>query len=175
MRSFKEISVGNGWYWLVGVVIACVGLWLYVAVIDPLLPVLAGHRTHSKKMQFAEFSLDVPLLWHVPKADYQQPNDISIDKAFFPGHFVGSIVLSKSRFGSCIGCFDRARAMWTRMYGASDTTPITYRLASGSMGCLYHETGPNFVTLWCLSEKTGSTLRFLGSKQDYLKLHEIVH
>jgi hypothetical protein len=66
--------------------------------------------------------------------------------------------------------------MWARMYGASATTStMTYRLASGSMGCLYHEIGPDFVTMTCISEKTGSMLRFLGSKQDYLKLHDIVH
>lgn len=125
-------------------------------------------------MQFAEFHLDVPLLWYVPKADFQQPNDISIDKAIFRGHFVGSIVLSKSKSGSCVGCFDRARTMWERMYGASDTTPRNYSLQSGSMGCLYHETRPS-VTMWCIDEKTGSSLTFLGSKQDYLRLHEIVH
>ena len=179
MRSLKEISVGNGWYWLAGAVIAYggrwLGLWLYMGVIDPLLPVLAWHRTHSRKMQFAEFSLDVPLLWYVPKADFQQPNDISIDKASFPGHFVGSIDLSKSRLGNCIGCFDRARGMWARMYGPSATDFTTYPLASGSMGCLYHEISPDFVTMACVSEKTGSKLRFLGSKQDYLKLHDIVH
>jgi hypothetical protein len=157
-----------------------VGLWLYVTAIDPLLPVLAWHRAHSRKMQFAEFSLDVPLLWYVLKADFQQPNDISIDKAIFSGHFVGSIVLSKSRLGNCIGCFDRARGMWARMYGPSATHFTTYPLASGSMGCLYHEIGPHeigpdFVTMTCVSEKTGSRLRFLGSKQDYLKLHDIVH
>jgi hypothetical protein len=174
MRSPKEISVGNGWYWLAGVIAALVGLWFYVAIILPVLPAIAWHRTHSSKMQFAEFSLDVPLLWYVPKADFQQPNDISIDKAIFPRHFVGSIVLSRSKSGSCIGCFDRARDMWSRIYGAPDPTSTTYRLASGSMGCLYHEISPYFVTMMCINEKTGSALQFLGSKQDYLKLHDIV-
>jgi hypothetical protein len=178
VRALKEISVGNGWYWLAGVAIALVGTWAYFAIVSPILPALAWHVTHSRKMQFAAFSLDVPLLWSVPKADYQQPNDISIDEAtyvIFPRHFSGSIVLSKSRSGSCIGCFDREREMWARMYGASDTTPITYRLASGEMACLYHEISPSFVTMTCVNEKTGSGLEFLGSKQDYLKLHDIVH
>jgi len=174
MRSPKEISVGNGWYWLAGVIVALVGLWFYVAIILPVLPAIAWHRTHSSKMQFAEFSLDVPLLWYVPKADFQEPNDISIDKAIFPRHFFGSIVLSRSRSGSCIACFDRARDVWSRIYGASDPTSTTYRLASGSMGCLYHEISPYFVTMMCINEKTGSALQFLGSKQDYLKLHDIV-
>ena len=175
MRSPKEISVGNGWYWLAGVLAVLVGLWFYAAIILPVLPAIAWHRTHSSKMQFAEFSLDVPLLWYVPKADFQQPNDISIDKAIFPRHFVGSIVLSRSKSGNCIGCFDRAREMWSRIYGASDPTSTTYRLASGSMGCLYHEISPYFVTMMCINEKTGSALEFLGSKQAYLKLQDIVH
>ncbi len=174
MRSLKEISVGNGWYWLADAVFAYVGIWFYLAIVYPILPALAWHRTHSRKMQFADFSLNVPLLWYVPKADFQQPNDISIDKAIFPRHFVCSIVLSKSRSGSCNGCFDRSREMWAKMYGAFDTTPITYRLASGSMNCLYHEISPSFVTMTCISVETGSALRFLGSKQDYLKLHDIV-
>lgn len=174
MQSPKAISVGNGWYWLAGAIAALVGLWFYAAIILPILPAIAWHRTHSSKMQFAEFSLDVPLLWYVPKADFQQPNDISIDRAIFPRHFVGSILLSRSKSGSCIGCFDRARDIWSRIYGASDPTPTTYRLASGSMACLYHEISPYFVTMMCINEKTGSALQFLGSKHDYLKLHDIV-
>jgi hypothetical protein len=129
-------------------------------------------------MWFADFHLDVPLFWYVPEADVQQLNDISsvgIYKAVFPRQIVGSIVLAKSRAGSCIGCFDRAREAWVKMYGPSDATPKTYPLASGSMDCLYHETSPYSVTMTCISEKTGSALEFFGSKQDYLKLHEIVH
>lgn len=174
MRSLKQISVGNGWYWLAGTAIVLVAVWAYVALVSPILPAIAWHRTHPRRMQFAEFNLNVPLLWYVPKADFQQPHDISIDKAIFPRHFVGSIMLSKSRSGSCIGCFDRAREMWARMYRASATVPTTYRLAAGSMDCLYHEISPYFVTMMCVSEKTGSALQFLGSKQDYLRLHDIV-
>jgi hypothetical protein len=174
MRSLKEVSVGNGWYWLAGAVFAYVGIWFYLAIVDPILPALAWHRTHSRKMQFAEFSLNVPLLWYVPKADFQQPNDISVDKAIFPRHFVGSIVLSKSRSGSCVGCFDRASKMWARMYRVSATIRTTYPLASGSMDCLYHEESPSFVSMWCINEKTGSSLHFVGSKRDYLLLNEMV-
>ena len=177
MRSLKEISVGNGWYWLAGAAIvylaAWVAVWVYGNAVGPLLPVLAWHRTHPRKMQFAEFNLDIPPLWYVPKADYQQPNDISIDKARFPGHSIGTILLSKSKSGSCVGCFDRARTMWARMYGTSDTTPRTFSLESGQMGCLYHEVSPS-VTMWCINEKTGSWLAFDGSKKDFLRLPEIV-
>lgn len=174
MRSLKEISVGNGWYWLAGAVIAYGGLWLYMAVIDPLLPVLAWHRTHSRKMQFAEFSVDVPLLWYLPES-IQGSNSIFINKAFFAKRFAGSIALSKSKSGSCIDCFDSERRGWARLYGASATISTTYRLASGSMDCLYHQISPYVVEMHCINEKTGSTFGYLGSKQSYLKLHDIVH
>src|ERR1700733_11486502 len=95
MRSPKAISVGNGWYWLAGAIVALVGLWFCVAVARPVLPTLMWHRTHSRKMHFAEFRLDVPLLWSVPKADFQLPDDISIEKAILPGRGYSSITLSR--------------------------------------------------------------------------------
>lgn len=103
MRSPKEISVGNGWYWLAGAIVALVGLWFYVAVVRPVVPALEWHRTLSRKMQFADFSLDVPLLWRIPKADFQQPNDISIDKVILPGDRLrSSIGLTRPSFWSGI-------------------------------------------------------------------------
>lgn len=177
MRSPREISVGNE--------LVLVGwrhphcCWYLVLCGSRRFPSYRrlpgiGHIHGRCNLLSSEFSLDVPLLWHVPKADFQQPDNISIEKAVFPRHFVGSIVLSKSRSGSCTGCFDRAREMWARMYGASGTVPTTFRLASGPMDCLYHEISLYFVTMTCISEKTGSALQFLGSKQDYLNLHDIV-
>src|ERR1700730_13891626 len=97
MRSLKEISVGNGWYWLAGVIVALAGFWLYMTVVDPVLPALAWHRTHSREMQFDEFSLDVPLLWYVPKADFQQPNDIEIEKAAYYRYPISSIQLVRGK------------------------------------------------------------------------------
>lgn len=178
MRSLREISVGNGWYWLAGAAIAYAAVWAYVAFLSPILPVLAWHGTHSRTMHFADFHLDVPLFWYVPKAGVQQLNDISsvgIYKAVFPRQIVGSIVLSKSRAGSCTGCFERDREVWVKMYGPSNATPITYPLAYDSMDCVYHEISQSFVTMSCISDRTGSALEFFGSKQDYLKLHDIVH
>jgi hypothetical protein len=84
MRSPKEISVGNGWYWLAGVLVALVGLWFYAAVVDPILPALAWHRAHSRKMQFAEFRLDVPLLWSVPRQTFNSPTTSALRRQFFP-------------------------------------------------------------------------------------------
>ena len=162
--------VGTGWLAPSSLLLVSGSMWQSSIPSYRRLPGIG--RTHGR--QFAEFSLDVPLLWHVPKADFQQPDNISIEKAVFPRHFVGSIVLSKSRSGSCTGCFDRAREMWARMYGASGTVPTTFRLASGPMDCLYHEISLYFVTMTCISEKTGSALQFLGSKQDYLNLPDIV-
>jgi hypothetical protein len=182
MRSPKASSVGNGWYWLAGVLAALVGLGFYLsiirpilAIIRPILPALAWHGTHSRTMQFAEFHLDVPLFWYVPSGDIRQPNDIStvgVYKAIYPGQFFGSIVLLKSKPGSCTGCFDRSREAWAKMYGASAATPITFPLASDSMKCLYHEMSP-YVSMSCFREKKGAALEFYGSKQDYLKLHDM--
>lgn len=175
MRSLKEISVGNGWYWLAGVILALVGLWFYVAVVDPILPAIAWHRTHSRKMQFAEFRLDVPLLWSVPKADFQQPDEISIEKAILPGdRLSSSIDLAKTSHWDR-GLIDvRTKELMESFPAWSEPKRLTYVLASGPMDCSYQQALNSLVQMSCFSETTGSTLFFLGSKQDYLLLHDIV-
>jgi hypothetical protein len=172
MRSPKAISVGNGWYWLAGVL---VGLWFYVAIILPVLPAIAWHRTHSRKMQFAEFRLDVPLLWSVPKADFQQPNDISIDKATLPrNRFPSSIFLTRTSQWDR-GLIDvRTKELMESYPAWSEPKRLTYALASGPMDCSYRQALNSLVQMSCFSERTGSTLFFLGSKRDYLQLHDIV-
>jgi hypothetical protein len=176
MRSPREISVGNGWYWLAGAGIALLSTWFYVSVINPILPALEWHRTHSPKMQFADFSLDVPLLWRIPKADFQQPNDISIDKVILPGdRLPSSIGLTRPSFWSR-GIVDlESKNLMEPLPGWTDTTRLPYRLTSGSMECFYRETRNHlFVMMDCINEETGSTLNLLGSKGDYSKLHDIV-
>jgi hypothetical protein len=186
MRSPNEISVGNGWYWLAGVILALVGWWSYLAIIRPVLPVLAWHRTHSRTLQFAEFHLDVPLFWYVTQADFQQPDDISIDKAILPGRGYSSITLlrppsSARTDGTEPGAIWPMRdeewrgdeQTWAKIFGASSTTRMTYRLADGSMDCLYKK-AESFVTMSCFNKKTGSSLEFIGTKRDYSKLHDIV-
>jgi hypothetical protein len=175
MRSPKAISVGNGWYWLAGVLAALVGLWFYVAIILPVMPAIAWHRTHSSKMQFAEFSLDVPLLWSVPKADFQQPNDISVDKAILPGdRFPSSIFLTRTLDWDRGRIDLRNKELMESFPAWSEPKRLTYRFVSGPMDCSYRVALNSLVQMSCFNETTGSTLLFLGSKQDYLKLHDIV-
>jgi hypothetical protein len=175
MRSPKEISVGNGWYWLAGAIVALVGLWFYVAVARPVLPTLMWHRTHSRKMHFAEFRLDVPLLWSIPKADFQLPDDISIEKAILPGHRLHSFIfLTRTSHWDRELIDVRSKELMESFPAWSEPKPLTYALASGPMDCSYRQALNSLVQMSCFSERTGSRLLFLGSKQDYLKLHDIV-
>lgn len=188
MRSPKEISVGNGWYWLAGAIVALVFIWLYAAVVRPILTPLAWHRSHHTKMQFAEFHLDVPPLWYVPEVDYyRQPDKISVENARLPG--LGSSLISLARTPASFRSVDPEsmwpmeneewtdeERSWTKMFGPSLTARITYNLAGYLMPCSYKTNrSGTLVTLSCYNKSTGSRLEFIGTKRDYSKLHEIVH
>ena len=176
MRSPKAISVGTGWYWLAGVLAALVGLWFYVAVVDPILPAPAWHRAHSRKMQFAEFSLDVPLLWYVPKADFQQPDDIDIDKATYNLASRSSIRLSRGKKALCAGCTERATDVMRSLGMDMRLSHTTYALPAETMDCTYGSSqNGSRILMWCFGEKTNAVLMFDGTKSDFGKLREIVH
>lgn len=176
MRSLRQISVGNGWYWLAGVILAYAGIWFYLAIVDPMLPALAWHRTHSRTMQFAEFHLDVPLLWYVPKADFQQPDTIDIDKATFNLASRTSIYLSRGKGAPCAGCTGRATDVMRLLQMDTRLSQTTYSLPSEMMDCT-HGTSRNGsrILMWCFGEKTNATLMFDGTTSDFGKLREIVH
>jgi hypothetical protein len=151
-------------------------MWTYLTVISPILPAIAWHRTHSRKMRFAEFSLDVPLLWYVPKADFQQPDDIDIDKATYNLASRSSIRLSRGKKAPCAGCTGRATDMMRLLKMDTRLSQTMYSLPAETMDCTYGASRNGLrILMWCFGEKTNAALIFDGTKSDFEKLHDIVH